>query len=408
MKLTKIFIAYSRKDIEILNSLKLHLSVLERTKKFRIWYDGLIEAGKEWDSSIKRELNTSDIILLLISKNFLASDYCYEEEMQNAINLHKKGISRLIPIIAKDSLWEITPFAGLQVLPKDGIPIISNSWETDDEPYTQIARSVLEIADELKVNSAFRRKHEISRKKQLDKYQNIFEEKAHLAESALESGEWENAANYYTEALEYYKPGFSPSKKEINKTIKRTKNAHIFEKNYLTGKHLFASENYEEAMVHFNRALFIKEIPELLGFIEECESRLEIYEEQESIIENYEKDQLIFLTHKEEGTAIIEIKNSNLNATNAPDLRSELIKLSNQGIRYTIINLINVVFVDSVGLSVLLTGNRVFSGHFQKFILCGIENENVKKLIEISKLSSVLNIVSNVEEAVLELKNGKA
>lgn len=201
MKLTKIFIAYSRKDKEILNNLKLHLSVLERTNKFRIWYDGLIEAGKDWDNSIKRELNTSDIILLLISKNFLSSDYCYEEEMQKAISLHKKGISRLIPIIAKDSLWEFTPFAELQVLPKDGIPIISGSWETDDEPYTQIARSIVEIANELMVNSAFRRKDELSRNKKFGEYQNIFKEKVHLAESELELGKWESTGsplNYLT------------------------------------------------------------------------------------------------------------------------------------------------------------------------------------------------------------------
>ena len=404
MKLTKIFIAYSRKDKEILNNLKLHLSVLERTNKFRIWYDGLIEAGKDWDNSIKRELNTSDIILLLISKNFLSSDYCYEEEMKKAISLHKKGISRLIPIIAKDSLWEFTPFAEFQVLPKDGIPIISGSWETDDEPYTQIARSIVEIANELIVNSAFRRKDELSRSKKFGKYQNIFREKVHLAESELELGKWEKALNHYKEALEFYKPGFSPSKREINKIIKLAKNKSLFEKEYLVGENLFISEKYEQAMVHFNNALLLDETPRLLSFIEECENKLEIYEYEELIIENYEKDQPIFLIHKEGATAIIEIKNSNLNATNALNLKGELATLANQGIRYTIINLINVTFIDSVGLSALLTGNRVFSGYNQKFILCGIENENIKKLIEISKLNSILNIVNNVEDATLELE----
>ena len=145
----QIFIAYSRRDAEILEELRIHLRVLERIQNVKIWYDGLIEAGHDWEESIKTNLHQADIILLLISQNFLASDYCYDTEMTQALALHEQGKLRAIPIIARNSLWQKTPFAHLQALPKNGKPIVSD-WGVDREaPYLQIVQALEAIATEL-------------------------------------------------------------------------------------------------------------------------------------------------------------------------------------------------------------------------------------------------------------------
>ncbi|MEN0004689.1 MAG: FISUMP domain-containing protein [Bacteroidota bacterium] len=150
-KTLQIFIAYSRRDVEILEELRIHLKVLERFHKVKIWYDGLIEAGHDWDQSIKANLHQSDIILLLISQNFLASDYCYDEEMMQALALHEAGKVRAIPIIARRSLWKRTPFARLQVLPKDGKPIRGNWGEDKELPYIQISEALESVISAIRV-----------------------------------------------------------------------------------------------------------------------------------------------------------------------------------------------------------------------------------------------------------------
>ena len=141
-----IFIAYSRKDKEILEALKTNLHVLIREKICNeIWYDGLIQPGELWDNKIKEKLFKAKIILLLISSDFLASDNCYDSEMQKALQLHKEGKTRVIPIIARECYWEESPFKELQVLPKDGLPIIGDAWPSKDRPYYIITKAIAKL-----------------------------------------------------------------------------------------------------------------------------------------------------------------------------------------------------------------------------------------------------------------------
>lgn len=140
-----VFIAYSRKDRELLEELKSHLIVLRKTKNLNIWYDGLIESGSEWEKEVLGQMYNSDVILLLISQYFISSDYCYEKEMKDAIKLHKEKKVKLIPIILRECLWEDTPFSELQVLPKDGKPVNSIGWETFERPYYLIAKELKQV-----------------------------------------------------------------------------------------------------------------------------------------------------------------------------------------------------------------------------------------------------------------------
>lgn len=102
---------------------------------------------------------------------------------------------------------------------------------------------------------------------------------------------------------------------------------------------------------------------------------------------------------KREKLSVLTLDEENLNSMIAPDLKSDLLILKNEGINNLVVDLTNVKYVDSSGLSAILTGNRMWKDS-GSFVVTGIESPMVKKLIEISKLDTVLSIVSSLEEAV--------
>ncbi|MEZ4930713.1 MAG: STAS domain-containing protein [Saprospiraceae bacterium] len=102
---------------------------------------------------------------------------------------------------------------------------------------------------------------------------------------------------------------------------------------------------------------------------------------------------------KKENYAVMELHEENLNSFVAPDLKSELVILSNEGIANLILDLTKVKYVDSSGLSAILTANRLWKS-LGTFVLTGIEHDPVRKLIEISRLDSVLTIVPTVAESI--------
>jgi hypothetical protein len=142
----RIFYCYARNDKILRDELGKHLAVLQRHEKISAWCDEQIEPGKEWEDEIKKRLIEADIILLLISPDFLASDYCYKE-MLVAIKRHNGGLTRVIPIFVRPvANWESTPFAKLQALPKDAMPI--TSWINQDEAWRDVAERITGIVDD--------------------------------------------------------------------------------------------------------------------------------------------------------------------------------------------------------------------------------------------------------------------
>ncbi len=135
-KIIKIFIAYSRKDTDFLNDLRIFLWPLENNQSIKIWYDGEIIPGQVWENEIKQALHTAEIFLLLVSANSLASDYFYNKEVSNALERHHKGESIVIPVILKPSGWRETDLASLQALPQNGKPV--TLWNSKDEAYESI------------------------------------------------------------------------------------------------------------------------------------------------------------------------------------------------------------------------------------------------------------------------------
>ena len=124
----KLFFCYAREDEALLNKLKAHLKPLQRQGFIEIWHDRDISAGTEWEREISQHLNEAEIFLLLISPDFMNSDYCYGKEMQRALEREKRGEARVIPIILRPVYWRGV-LGTLQSLPTDGKPIMSSLWK---------------------------------------------------------------------------------------------------------------------------------------------------------------------------------------------------------------------------------------------------------------------------------------
>lgn len=146
-KAIEVFFSYSHKDEDLRDELEKHLSILKRQGVIQSWHDRRIGAGREWEGEIDKHLNTAHIILLLISADFLTSDYCYEVEMKRAMERHQAGETRVIPVILRPCDWEDALFGKLQALPMDAKPI--TSWPNRDEAFLDVARGIRAAVEEL-------------------------------------------------------------------------------------------------------------------------------------------------------------------------------------------------------------------------------------------------------------------
>ena len=146
----KIFYSYSRKDMDMRNRLENHLAALRKANRISTWHDLQLEAGTEWEQAILHKLDTADIILLLISSDFIDSEYCYGTELKRAIARHDEGTARVIPIILRPCDWNhsYVPFSKLNVLPDQAKAI--SSWTDPDEAFTIVARRIRETVEQLR------------------------------------------------------------------------------------------------------------------------------------------------------------------------------------------------------------------------------------------------------------------
>ncbi len=142
----RAFISYSHQDASALDRLHVHLANLQREGRIETWYDREILAGDDFDDEISRELEAADIILLLISPDFIASNYCVEREMQRALERHEAGEARVVPIIVEPCDWaEMPQLRRLKAVPKDGNPI--SEWANANNAYLNIVQEIRRIVD---------------------------------------------------------------------------------------------------------------------------------------------------------------------------------------------------------------------------------------------------------------------
>jgi tetratricopeptide (TPR) repeat protein len=138
-----IFYSYAHEDAELRDKLDKHLAAMQRNNLIVGWHDRDIHAGIEWKKEINEHLDTAQIILLLISSDFIASDYCYSIEMKRAMERHERGEACVIPIILRPVDTEGTPFSKLEMLPTDMKPV--TDWPNQDSAFVNIAQGIRKI-----------------------------------------------------------------------------------------------------------------------------------------------------------------------------------------------------------------------------------------------------------------------
>src|SRR6267142_1000599 len=153
-KALEVFSSYSHKDQDLRDQLETHLSLLKKQGVISSWHDRKIIAGTEWAREIDVHLNTAQIILLLISADFLASTYCYDIEVKRAMERHYAEEARVIPIILRHCDWQHAPFGKLQALPTDGKPVDSRNWYSKDEAFHNITQGIRKAAEDIQALKA--------------------------------------------------------------------------------------------------------------------------------------------------------------------------------------------------------------------------------------------------------------
>lgn len=138
--MASVFFSYSHKDEGLRDQLETHLALLKNQGLIDAWYDRRIVAGSDVDDSIFEKLETADIILLLVSSDFLSSTYCYSREMQRAMERHDAEEARVIPVILRHCDWHGAPFGKLMAAPRDGKPV--TSWPDRDEALADVAKQI--------------------------------------------------------------------------------------------------------------------------------------------------------------------------------------------------------------------------------------------------------------------------
>ena len=136
----RLFYSYAHKDEALRNDLETHLKILERRNLIAPWHDRRIVAGEEWEGEIDANLERADIILLLVSADFIASNYCWNKEFKRALERHEAGEATVVPVIVRDVNWHGGPFAKLQALPKDARAVME--WPSQDAAWRNVSEGI--------------------------------------------------------------------------------------------------------------------------------------------------------------------------------------------------------------------------------------------------------------------------
>jgi hypothetical protein len=145
--MVKLFFSYSHKDETLRDELENHLTILRRKGIIDVWHDRRIEPGANLSSEINANLRTANIILLLLSSDFLASDYCYDIEMKEAMRRHENSECAVIPVVLRPCDWHDTPFGKLIAVPRDGKAVIK--FSSYDEAFLEITNEIKRVVERI-------------------------------------------------------------------------------------------------------------------------------------------------------------------------------------------------------------------------------------------------------------------
>lgn len=148
----RLFCSHAGPDEVFWQKLEKHLALLRRQKIIDECIGRSVEAGQEWAPALLARLEQADIILLLLSADFLASDYFWGVEMERALTRHREGSACVIPIIVRPIELTDAPFMHLQCLPSNSKAVVA--WDIEDEAWANVAHEVRGVAERLRHGGA--------------------------------------------------------------------------------------------------------------------------------------------------------------------------------------------------------------------------------------------------------------
>ncbi len=143
----RLFCSYSHQDEALREALDVRLKILQRSYPIQNWHDRRITPGENWSEQLDRNLEQADIILLMVSPDFIASDYCYQIEMNRALELHAAQEATVIPILIRPVSWDDRlPFSHIQALPKNLKPV--TQWQDSDNAWLSVEQGIKQALQE--------------------------------------------------------------------------------------------------------------------------------------------------------------------------------------------------------------------------------------------------------------------
>ena len=139
----EIFFSYAHEDEDLRKKLEKHLILMQRHGIIKAWHDHDIKAGDDSESEIEKHLDSAQIILLLISDDFIFSEELWERDVTRAMQRHEAKEARVIPVILRPVDWKDAPFGRLQPLPRNRQAV--TNWANQDEAFTEIAKDIRQV-----------------------------------------------------------------------------------------------------------------------------------------------------------------------------------------------------------------------------------------------------------------------
>lgn len=145
--MAKLFFSYCHADEALRDRLEVHLSLMKHQGLIETWHDRGITAGDNVDSAIDANLESADIILLLVSGDFIASKYCFSIEMRRALERQNDGSARVVPVILQPCDWHSAPFGKLLAVPSDGKAV--TTWANEAEAWTDVTKQIRKAVEQV-------------------------------------------------------------------------------------------------------------------------------------------------------------------------------------------------------------------------------------------------------------------
>jgi len=149
------FISYSKNDKAHLDNFKKFMIALKRSDQLATWDDNDLIPGEEWDERIKTQLREADIIFLLVSQNFIATEYIWDIEIKEALRRHEAGEAVVIPILLSNCTWQDMPFSKLTFIPSKGKHITSREWDSVEDAWMNVYEGVKKVLKQFQTSIPF-------------------------------------------------------------------------------------------------------------------------------------------------------------------------------------------------------------------------------------------------------------